>query len=53
MENIQYTCSGEITSIIANLVVVKADGFLRQNEICYFNHQGDQIMGEVIKTDGE
>ncbi len=52
MENNQYTCTGEVTSIIANLVVVNADGFLHQNEICYFDHKGEQIMGEVIKTDG-
>ncbi|VAW17638.1 V-type ATP synthase subunit A [hydrothermal vent metagenome] len=51
MENNNYTCTGEVTSIIANLVMVKADGSLKQNEICYFDHEGKKIMGEVIKTD--
>jgi len=52
MSNNLYTCTGEITSIIANMVVVKADGPVRQNEICYYSHNGEDIMGEVIKTDG-
>ncbi len=52
MEINNYTCTGEITSIIANLVLVKATGSLNQNEICYFDHDNRQIMGEVIKTDG-
>jgi len=51
MSNNLYTCTGEITSIIANMVVVKADGPIRQNEICYYTHNGNNIMGEVIRTD--
>jgi len=47
-----YTCTGEITSIIANMVIVKADGPVRQNEICYYHHDNKNIMGEVIRTEG-
>jgi len=53
MSNNLYTCTGEITAIIANMVVVKADGPIRQNEICYYSHDGKNIMGEVIKTEGD
>ena len=53
MSNNLYTCTGEITAIIANMVVVKADGPIRQNEICYYSHNDKNIMGEVIKTDGD
>ena len=36
MSNNLYTCTGEVTAIIANMVIVKADGPVRQNEICYY-----------------
>lgn len=51
MSNNLYTCTGEITAIISNMVVVKANGPIRQNEICYYLHNNKNIMGEVIRTD--
>jgi V/A-type H+-transporting ATPase subunit A len=47
------TTSGLITGIIANLVIVKVDGPVAQNEICYIDHKGVDLMAEVIKVKGE
>ncbi|MBI5915244.1 MAG: V-type ATP synthase subunit A [Bacteroidetes bacterium] len=44
--------SGKVTSIIANLVIVQADGPFAQNEICYIIHKGVRLMAEVIKAMG-
>jgi V/A-type H+/Na+-transporting ATPase subunit A len=43
---------GKIAGIIANLVIVEADGPVYQNEICYINHSGVKLMAEVIKVLG-
>jgi V/A-type H+/Na+-transporting ATPase subunit A len=43
---------GKVTGIIANLVIVEVDGPVAQNEICYINHQGTDLMAEVIKVLG-
>jgi V/A-type H+-transporting ATPase subunit A len=53
MEQGKYTCKGEITAIVSNMVIVKAFGPLSQNEICYFVHDGKHIMGEVIRISGD
>ena len=53
MSDNSYTCTGEITAIIANMVMVKANGPVKQNEICYYSHGGKNIMGEVIRTEGD
>jgi V/A-type H+-transporting ATPase subunit A len=43
---------GKVTGIIANLVIVEADGPVSQNEICFINHKGVELMAEVIKILG-
>ncbi len=45
--------SGKVSGIISNIVIVKADGAVGQNEICYV-HLGDiKMMAEVIKVVGD
>jgi V/A-type H+-transporting ATPase subunit A len=43
---------GKITGIIANLVMVEADGPVQQNEICYIDQKDSKLMSEVIKVLG-
>jgi V/A-type H+/Na+-transporting ATPase subunit A len=43
---------GKVKGIIANLVTVEADGPVAQNEICYLNTRGTDLMAEVIKVNG-
>lgn len=45
--------NGVVSGIIANLVMVKVDGPVSQNEICYINLSGVHLMAEVIKLVGE
>ncbi|WP_298064767.1 V-type ATP synthase subunit A [uncultured Rikenella sp.] len=46
--------TGEVIGIIANLVTVKADGPVSQNEICYIQMDGGvRLMAEVIKVIGD
>ena len=45
--------TGKVSGIISNIVIVKADGPVGQNEICRV-HLGDiQMMAEVIKVVGD
>ena len=44
---------GIVTGIVSNLVTVKVDGPVSENEICYINSQGVDLMAEVIKVNGE
>ena len=44
---------GIVRGIIANLVVVEADGPVSQNEICYLHTAGTKLMAEVIKVTGK
>jgi len=44
---------GKVTGIIANLVYVEVDGPVHQNEICYIQMEGVQLMAEVIKVMGK
>jgi V/A-type H+/Na+-transporting ATPase subunit A len=44
--------NGKVVGIIANLVIVEADGPVSQNEICFINHKGVDLMAEVIKVNG-
>lgn len=44
---------GKVTGLIANLIRVKPEGAVRQNEICYLITGGDRLMAEVIKIEGE
>ena len=43
---------GIVTGIVSNLVTVKVDGPVAENEICYINSQGVDLMAEVIKVSG-
>ncbi len=44
---------GKVKGIIANLVVVEADGPVSQNEICFITISGTKLMAEVIKVIGK
>ncbi len=51
---------GKVSGIVANLVVVKVDGPVAQNEICHVSaggagdgRGGDRLMAEVIKVIGD
>ncbi|MFO7810438.1 MAG: V-type ATP synthase subunit A [Candidatus Delongbacteria bacterium] len=44
---------GKVIGIIANLVIVEADGPVSQNEICFINLKGVDLMSEVIKVMGK
>ncbi len=43
---------GKVKGIIANLVIVEADGPVSQNEICYIHTGNTKLMAEVIKING-
>jgi V/A-type H+-transporting ATPase subunit A len=43
---------GKVKGIIANLVIVGADGPVSQNEICYIHYRNIRLMAEVIKIIG-
>ena len=44
---------GIVKGVIANMVTLKVDGPVAQNEICYIETGGDKLMSEVIKVQGE
>lgn len=44
---------GKVHSIISNLVLVKVEGPVSQNEICFIGQGGERLMAEVIKVVGE
>ena len=43
---------GKVKGIIANLVIVEADGPVSQNEICFLETNGTKLMAEIIKVIG-
>lgn len=43
---------GKVKGIVANLVIVGADGPVSQNEICYIHFVDTRLMAEVIKVIG-
>ncbi len=45
--------TGIVTGIISNLVTVRTEGDVAQNEICYINLAGTRLMAEVIKVQGK
>lgn len=45
--------TGKVTGIIANLVTVRADGPVAQNEICHITLGDVTLMAEVIKITGD
>lgn len=44
---------GIVGGVIANMVTLKVDGPVAQNEICYIETGGDRLMSEVIKVVGD
>ncbi len=44
--------TGTVAGIIANLVIVEANGPVGQNEICFIKHREETLMAEVIKING-
>lgn len=44
---------GRVNGIISNIVIVKADGPVGQNEICYVYTGDTRMMAEVIKVVGD
>ena len=44
---------GKVTGIVSNLVTVRVDGPVGENELCYINLGGTQLLAEVIKVTGE
>ena len=45
--------TGIVTGIISNLVTVRFEGDVAQNEICYIAHGDTRLMAEVIKVSGK
>lgn len=45
--------TGRVSGIISNIVIVKADGAVGQNEICYVYCGDTKMMAEVIKVIGD
>ena len=52
MDNINKT-TGRVVGVISNLVSVKVDGPVSQNEICYVKVDNSELMAEVIKIIGD
>ncbi|MCU0608317.1 MAG: V-type ATP synthase subunit A [Chitinispirillaceae bacterium] len=44
---------GTVVGIVANLVTIKVNGPVAQNEICYIDLNGTGLMAEIIKIGGE
>lgn len=44
---------GKVHSIISNLVLVKVEGPVSQNEICFIHLENESLMAEVIKVVGD
>ncbi len=44
---------GKVRGIVSNLVTVKVDGPVSQNEICYIDLRGEKLMSEVIRVSGD
>ena len=44
---------GKVTGIVSNLVMVKTEGPVAQNEICFISLHDVKLMAEVIKITGD
>ena len=44
---------GIVTGIVSNLVTVKVDGPVGENELCHINLGGTLLLAEVIKVTGD
>ena len=51
MDNNNKT-TGTVKGIIANLIIVEANGPVQQNEICYIERGDSRLMSEVIRLQG-
>ena len=49
MSNTATRSTGKVTGIIANLAIIKVEGPVAQNEVCYIRHDNTSLMAEVIK----
>ena len=47
------TATGIVTGIISNLVTVRFEGHVAENEICHIESDGVMLMSEVIKVTGK
>ncbi len=45
--------TGRVTALLANLLTIRPDGPVRQNEICFLITGGVELMAEVIKVQGD
>lgn len=44
--------TGKVTGIVSNLVTVRTDGPVAENELCYIDLDGTKVLAEVIKVNG-
>ena len=44
--------TGKVTGIVSNLVTVEVNGPVAENELCYINLAGTDLLAEVIKVTG-
>lgn len=47
------TTTGKVTGIVSNLVTVKVDGPVAENELCHIKLSGTDLLAEVIKVNGD
>ncbi|MBQ1751209.1 MAG: V-type ATP synthase subunit A, partial [Bacteroidales bacterium] len=45
--------TGTVTGIVSNLVTIRVDGPVAENEICFIDLHGVKMMSEVIKVNGD
>ena len=45
--------TGKVIGIVSNLVTVQTDGPVAENELCYINLAGTNLLAEVIKVSGD
>ena len=45
--------TGTVTGIVSNLVTIRVDGPVAENEICFIDLHGVKMMAEVIKVNGD
>ena len=45
--------TGKVSGIVSNLVSVTTDGPVAENELCYINLGGTDLLAEVIKVSGD
>ncbi|MCR5760160.1 MAG: V-type ATP synthase subunit A [Bacteroidales bacterium] len=44
--------TGKVTGIVSNLVTVQTEGPVAENELCYIDLDGTDLLAEVIKVNG-